>query len=714
MEFPTGPDPAAYLQGVGMVAGSPSLAYSKGGIRPLTRAEVAAQVEAEILDSLGFYGSSIDEQRRINIRRYQGKPLGNEVEGSSSAQVSVVQDTVEWMMPGVMKAIFGNSGRRLWEFLPTQPGEEIYAEQATDAVNAMFTDQCDGFAKIHDFVKTALLEKRGYLAVYWDERKEPQKETYRGLTQNMIGVLETDTNIEILELGPHKGEAMRDPQTGQPTEVYDVTIRRVTARGRVRIDSIPPEHMLVPRRITAISNDMGFIGYRKRMTISELISLGFNPEVVALLPTDNMADFRGGEIDRLYDEATFPGQVARTDGASREIWVNFTWIRIDEDGDGYAELRHIICVGDTAVQIIYDEEVSHNPIVSICPIPMPHKFHGTCPADQAVDGQNIQSTILRQLLDNMYRVNNARYLTLHNQVNLNDLVSNLPGSAIRVKNIEAVKPLMTPPLNQNSFQLLGFMNQLNERRTGVSSWQQGPDAADMKYQTGGAVSAVQTASESKINLINLIFGHTGLKSLGEKILQVMTENFAGPFTFRLRGQWVEADPRSWNAKMTCQTIIGLGVGEMEARVGKLSQVAAMQGELIQKGAHWMVTPRQLYSTAKELIHVLELGPPDKYFTDPGPEFEWPKPQPKLVDRVKLMESERRSIEDEMVDNQKTMEQAVEATANEQLAQFRYYEIAQETQIKREQMANAKEIAEMQMRAQVESAMANHQAQRRAA
>ena len=65
-----------------------NFAETIGGIHPLTTQEVEAQVEFEIIDSIGAYGSPVHEQRRINQRRYYGKPFGNEVEGQSQAQVS--------------------------------------------------------------------------------------------------------------------------------------------------------------------------------------------------------------------------------------------------------------------------------------------------------------------------------------------------------------------------------------------------------------------------------------------------------------------------------------------------------------------------------------------------------------------------------------------------------------------------------------------------
>lgn len=690
----------------------PTHAQGIGGIRPLSQQEITAEVAAEIVDCIGAYGSLVHEQRRTNIRRYQGKPLGNEVEGQSQAQVSTVADTIEWIQPSVMKAIFGSSSN-IWDYAPTRPGEELGAEQASDYINHVFIHECDGFRKIYDFTKTANLEKRGYLAVYFEEVFEPKRDTYRGMSEVQLGVIASDPNVEVIEFGPHDGEIMLDPTTGQPVETFDITVRRTTKRGRIRIDSIAPEDVLLSRNATELNDDTRFSGYRKRMTVGQLIALGYPPDVVSLLPHDNTADFSAGRIERLSDENSFAVSIQnRGDGASREIWVNFIWMRLDEDGDGYAELRHIVCVGDSSITIISDREVSHNALVSISPIPMPHKFHGLCPADQAVDHQMIESTILRQLLDNLYRLNHGRYEVVNDMVNIDDLVDNRPGGAVRVDAIGMIKGLETPPLPTYSFEMLNYMNSMGEKRTGVSSWQQGPDAADMKYQTAGAVSNVSTASESRVNLINTVFAQTGIRDLGKKLLQIICENYVQPQIFRLRGKWVECDPRSWNANMDVTVNTGLGVGESEARLGKLGMVLELQEKLVKSGGHMMVTPRNLYNTLKEFVKVSDLGAEGFFFTDPGDQ-QWPEPEPELVDQVKLMESQRRAREDESVDNQSTMSLAVQASEGEELAKFRYVELDAKARFKAAELANQREVVRIQMEGQIEAAMANNQYQRAA-
>jgi len=682
-----------------------NFAETIGGIHPLTTQEVEAQVEFEIIDSIGAYGSPVHEQRRINLRRYYGKPFGNEVEGQSQAQVSTVADTVEWMQPAIVRAFFGGSGNT-WDFQPTRPNEERSATEASDVVNHIFLNECDGFSKFMDFTKTGLLEKRGFLAVYFEEKSEPKQHTYEGVTSDMVGAIMSDPNVEVMAFGEHQGEIIIDEMTGQPAESFDVTVKRVTPIGRIRIDSIPPEHMLLPRRETELNDETRFSGYRKKMSVGELIALGYDPEIVTLLPSDNKAEFTEGRIERLYDENSFPTNLQeRGDGASRELWVNFIWMRIDEDGDGYAELRHIVCIGDTGIKIISDREVSHNNLISWCPIPMPHKFFGQCPADQAVDLQVIESTILRQMLDNQYRLNYGRYEVVDGQVEIDDLVDQKPGGTVRVSAPGMVRALETPAMPSWGFELLNYMTSMGEKRTGVSSWQQGPDAADMKYQTSSAVSNVSTASESKITLINTVLAQTGMKQLGQKILQLICENYTQPFVYRLRGEWVQCDPREWNSMMDVKVNTGLGVGETEAKTMKLMMILDTQKQALQSGLGNIVSQRNVYNTLKELCKVTGIGSDGYFFTDPGDE-PWPDPEPDFATQVKFQESERRALEDQKQDQQATMSLAVQASQQEDIARFRYEELEHKARLDVMSMANRRDIAQIQAEAMIKAAHSN--------
>ena len=109
--------------------------------------------------SQGMTTLEIDRYNALNA--YFGRPLGNEVEDRSQIVLPELRDTVEWIMPTLMRMFVG-SGKPV-QFDPEAPGDEEQAEQETEVVNWVFMKQNPGFFILHDFFKDALLLRNGYV-----------------------------------------------------------------------------------------------------------------------------------------------------------------------------------------------------------------------------------------------------------------------------------------------------------------------------------------------------------------------------------------------------------------------------------------------------------------------------------------------------------------------------------------------------------------------
>ena len=125
----------------------------------------------------------------------------------------------------------------------------------------------------------------------------------------------------------------------------------------------------------------------------------------------------------------------------RTYWLHESYLRTDWDGDGITELRKVCTVG---TNILANDAIDKIPFVSITPIKIPHKFFGLSVADLVMDLQLMKSTLMRNLMDNMYNQNFGRYAVLEGQANLDDLLTQRPGGVVRVKSPQAVTPLATP------------------------------------------------------------------------------------------------------------------------------------------------------------------------------------------------------------------------------------------------------------------------------
>jgi hypothetical protein len=666
---------------------------------PLSDEEIKSVVQREIEDALGGLGSQLSEDRRKALRYYYGRDFGNEVEGRSKVILTDVADTIEWIMPSLMRMFTG--GQITGKYIPRGPEQIAQAEQATEYINMVFRDEQRGFMVLHDWFKDALLEKTGITKAYSEERFEPKIETYRGLTENGVMLLLQDGRLEPIafEQRPLPLQKGVDPETGQPDvePLYDVSFRQTIPVNEIKVDLVPPEEFLSARRMIELNDRSPFTAHRKKMTVSDLIALGHPREIVENLPSDDTPEYSQGRTERLSEDETFPVTTAeRSDPASRELWTTECYIRIDEDGDGYAELRKITVVGEQSITILDDNEINWQPFSSLTPIPMPHKFHGLSVADQVSDLQLIRSTLLRQMLDNMYLVNNGRYEVVEGAVEIDDLLTSRPGGVVRVTAPGMVNPLPTTPFNQASYQLMDFLENVRQMRTGAGMHNQGLDASTFRNQTATGVSQVMNAAYARVEMIARIFAETGVKDLFKKLLKLMVESPVKDRVIRLRGEWVEVDPSTWNTNMGVEIQVGLGVGQAGERIGYLAQLLEVQAKAKMVGLTNVVSPDNFYRTGVKMVEAMQIPNPEMYLTDPKGKPPDP-PQPDGKDQVKMAETKRRSEDNRKqlaLDAQKVQVDMVEKKA---MAEFRVLEMEKKLELERDRLASQERIALAQIK-----------------
>ena len=107
---------------------------------PMSDAELLAITGNEIRQSTGYRTGKLSAARQKNLQYYLCRPVGDlappEIEGRSAVVDSSVHDTVEWMLPSLIKTFTG--GDSVVEFAPQKPDHEEQASQATDYVNYVF------------------------------------------------------------------------------------------------------------------------------------------------------------------------------------------------------------------------------------------------------------------------------------------------------------------------------------------------------------------------------------------------------------------------------------------------------------------------------------------------------------------------------------------------------------------------------------------------
>jgi len=640
--------------------------------KKMTDDELASKLSNEIESATGNFNTELSSQREEAMKYYLGEPFGNEIEGRSEIVTTDVRDTIEYIMPSLMR-IF-TTHNNVAEFEPQGPEDVQMAQQATDYVNYVFNKQNNGFKVLYDAFKDALISKTGVIKHFWEEKVEVTTETYTNLTEIEYQSILADDELEIIEKTENIEQEAQADENGMMISpeviTYDCKVKRTKTDGQVKVLSVPPEEFLISRRATSIE-DASFVCHRVKKTASDLILEGYSPKLVDELPTytQSNAEWNEERIARFsFDDDSSPADEG--EGASRKVWLEECYMHIDYNNDGIAELRKITKGGNI---ILDNEEIDSIPFSTICPLPIPHKFHGMSIADTVQDIQLIKSTIVRNLLDNMYLTNNARYAVLAGQVELDDLLSSKPGGIVRMRAPGAVTPLPTPQIQPHAFEMVKYLDSVREERSGVSKMSQGlnPDVLT-SHVTSGAISAATESATQRIELIARIFAETGIKDLFTNIYQLIQRYEDRKKMAYLNGKFVPIDVSRWKEKLNCTVNVGVGSGSQQSKTQTMGAIMQIIQGLVQNGGMGsLVTPQNIYNTVSEFIAQSGYKNSDQFISNPAMMPPKPPPEPTLEEKVAQQKAQ--------VELQKLQLQAKELEIETQLK-------AQELKLKQEEAA----------------------------
>ena len=606
-------------------------------------------LESEIDSSIGFIESETTDERKRSLEYYQRHDYGNEVEGRSQIVTSEVAEAVDGALPQIMR-IFTQT-KNFVDYMPRTQEDEEGAQQATDYANWVL-EQNQGVILFHNWFKDALLQKVGVVKAFWDTQEDVTEEEYNNLTDDELAMIMRDDTREIVE----KESLEQSVDAGEDITIqvasHNVKVKRKTESGKIVIQNVPPEEFLISKKATTIT-DAPFVAHRKLMTRSELIAMGFDEDVVSMLPSYDDISFSSEKIAR-FSNGEHPHEQDSLDDTMQTVEVYECYLKTDFDDDGIAELRRIVYSGS---EILYNEPCDYVPFYSVCPYPMPHKFFGQSLADRAMDVQLIKSTVTRQMLDNLYLTNNARVGAVEGQVNLDDLLPVTPGGIVRMKQPNAVVPFNIQPVANQAFPMLEYLDNIQSKRTGVNDMAQGLDPNILQNVTAAAIAASTKASSGKLELIARVFAETGVKELFKGILHLANKYQDKAVTFALRGKYVQLDPRTWSNLYDVSVNVGLGTGDKEEQVANLGFVLNKQEEII-KGYginNPLVSLRKYAKTLNSFIEALGITNSQEYFNEITPELEMAlaQPQEPPVDQTAqvIMQQAQAQIE---IDRQKAM------------------------------------------------------------
>jgi len=568
-----------------------------------------------------YVNGQLRTERETSLREYYRQPYGNEDDNWSTIVASDVSDTVEWILPALLKTF--SSTDKAVSFEPTRQEDVKGAEQATDACNYVFFKQNNGFLVLYTAFKDALTVKNS--ATMW--RKETIETVssipFKNASEEMIALLLQDAEDgEIQEatpapvINPQTQQPEMDLMTGTPMMGYTGRIKKTEKKTVIRVESFSPEDLLVERDWTSpLLADCPYVARMMRVNMTDLQAMGLSCDPSELRASDTTEYSADGDT-RLFtkdqiDASTAFADSDTEDDSMAEGWLRVEFVLADKDGDGIAER---LCVYRLKDKILKCEVTSHVPIATFSPILNTHRWDGMSMAEAVSDLQRLHTELLRQTLNNLYLTNNPRTKVLTDAnwsplANIDDLLDSRPG--------------------------LEYVKGMREDRTGVSRTSQGlnPDSMN-NTATGRQID--QSAAMQRIELIARIAAETLLKPIFQGILKLLTDGGMEKLAFRLRNEFVEYDPNEWRDSYDMTVNVGLGTGDTQQKAAQLMSIYQMQTAAMQFG---LVTPKHLYHTSIKVIENAGFKDVDNFIQDPSKQPPQPPPPPPIEIQIAQMKAQ---------------------------------------------------------------------------
>lgn len=613
--------------------------------KPLDDDEIEGIVGQAVDDAVDFIESEISERRLKATRYFNGDVDIGEEDGRSSVVSTKCRDVVRGVKPSIQR-IFMSSDRPV-EFIPQGPEDVASMEQASTYAAAKFR-QSNGFQILRDVTHDALVNITGFTKTHWSDYDQAKVYTYADLDEAQYRAIIDAPDVEVLSETARTDEvtvqmmqeqinAAQDmaaqaaamgqqidpaqlPQMPDPLpQLYDLRIMRRIPRGRLVIDTIPPEDFFIDRNARS-DQDYYVIGHRTEMRAADVIAMGIDEDDVLELDSAKTADTRDQEDEerRRYSINRDESENS-ADPAMKLVTITEAYMRVDVDGTG-VPLLHKFILGGSANKLLAYEPVDDHPFASWHVDPEPHTFFGRSLVEIVEQDQDAATAVIRGILDNVQMTNNPRVEAVKGMVEMDDLLNNEIGAVVRVNQSGMIRDLAVPFVAGQTLTALQYIDNMVEVKTGVTRASMGLDPDALQSSTKAAVSATISAGAGQVEVMVANLAYTGMRRLFTQILKLMSQHSTRAEMMRINGSYVPLDPRVWDSELDAEINVGLGTANQEQKAGMLGQVLQLQLQAIQ--AFGPTNPLaglpQMRNTLGDLLALNGVSNSDRYFMPTQP------------------------------------------------------------------------------------------------
>lgn len=591
-------------------------------------------------DDAAQYVEAIGATRLASMREYYREPYpgDEELDGWSTIVTSEVQDTVEWVLPELLD-VFTTSDEAV-VFEPTAPEDVDGAAQATDTCNYVFYKQNNGFLTLYTAFKDALITQN--CAVMWRTVKEQVRDVQavQGAPAEVLAMLAAEGyEIEAAE-----------PVMGAVEPLFNAKVAQTRDKKKIVVEAFPPEQMIIKRGWTSpLLADCPYVARLMPVTLSDLKQMGFTGVTATELRAsqDAMPDGLEEDYRITRTDGGFTHEDDTVDNEDDSLatgWLRIEYVLVDYDGDGVSERRVIHRLYD---KILANEETDQVQIATTSPIINTHRWDGLSLAEVVSDIKRLKTDLTRAMVNGANLAVNPRKTVLTDAngapyVEIDDLLDFRIGGIVRQTRQDALGVEPTPFNAAQILPVLSYVDDMAEKRTGVSKQQQGLDSNALRNdRTAAEVMMTANAAKQRVKLIARIFAETLVKPIFLGILKLLTAGDMEPLAFRLRGKFVQYDPNAWRDQYDMTVNVGLGTGDKQQQIAFFMQLAQMQAGLAQSPfGQLMIDPQKVYNTYAKIVELGGQKNIGDFIGNPeGKQMPPPQPPPQIaIEQAKMQQA----------------------------------------------------------------------------
>jgi len=550
--------------------------------------------------------AEILESAEDGLKAYQMEKYGNEVKGRSQFVTSEVLETVEWILPTLMK-LFTSSGQ-IAEILPRGPEDEEGASLMTKKVNYdLMSPENNGFLLLYDWCKAALLEDYAVVKFWWESGIEKEPAEWQDLTPEELDALLENPDVEI-------HERLMDIDSG----LYDATGYLVHYYTRPRVKLCLPEEIYTDSSAITSIQESDFVAHRVKMHRNaamkkfRLSATDLNEMVVRFQDNDWLAEQRYDNIGGtsfLYDP---------NDTDFVYVWECYV---NDYDGNGVKVPMKVSVIGDRVVDVV-ENTYGRPPFAALSTFRLPHRLIGMSMAKVIGELQKLRTALMRSILDNIYYQNNGINVVNPYRINLDDVLNRKePGAVWRtlhdIDPSSAIYPVPVTPLAPQTMQILGVTDTLVSRRSGVTTFDAEFQQSSMAHSKSLAVAQILGAAHERVEMLARLFAETGLKELITAFVDMNLKFFDAEENIKVDEGWIQVDPESIKGRYDLRVEYSAGAVGKEVRIQQMLTLLQTVLPIVQAGYEGVVTGENIYNLISNILNHMGIVSTNKYVSNPG-------------------------------------------------------------------------------------------------